>query len=694
MKIRSSFLKVIVFLMLSPEVKTQTPDMTGVYPEQLEEMAEKNNADPVDDSYLTDLEQFRRHPLNVNTATEEELEQLHLPDVLQIKNLILYRKMLGPLLSVYELQSIPGWDLEIIRKILPYVRVERNESLYVSVKERWKGGDSDFLIRSSRILEKSIGYDNKGKPDASFYAGSPERIFIRYTYNYRQLLDYGFSGDKDAGESFFSGAQKYGFDFYSFHFFIRHAGLLRSLAIGDFTVSLGQGLIQWQSFSLVKSSQTLGIKHESPCLQPYRSAGEFNFHRGLGFTLQKGKWQSTFFISYKKISSNLTADSTGQETVFTSFQNSGYHRTAVEIADRNSNSQFASGANISYATRNFSVGLNGIHFHFGLPLQKKDDLYNLYSFKGRDLSDYSIDYSYTLGNLHLFGEFAKDEWNHGAFLQGALVSLGEHLDLGFVYRNISPAYQSLYSSSFTENNTPGNERGFYSGLSFKPGAGIRCDFYYDLFYFPWLKYRVDGPSRGRDFLFQITVQPDKRWHVSASYKQEEKPIDEMSQNSRMPAPDYPVKKKIRIETDFTLTRRLQGYSRIEWLLINSTGELPLHGFLGMTGMSFGKSGFSINSGLCFFETDGYDTRIYSFEPDLLYNFSLPAFYGNGLHYYVNLHADLLRSTRRAGNHLRLSAWIKWDQTFYPGAVSIGSGLDEIPGNRRSEIKAQVLVQWQ
>ena len=133
--------------MLSPEVKTQTPDMTGVYPEQLEEMTEKNNAEPVDDSYLTDLEHFRRHPLNVNAATEEELEQLHLPDVLQIKNLILYRKMLGPLLSVYELQSIPGWDLEIIRKILPYVCVERNESLYVSVKERWKGGDSDFLIR-------------------------------------------------------------------------------------------------------------------------------------------------------------------------------------------------------------------------------------------------------------------------------------------------------------------------------------------------------------------------------------------------------------------------------------------------------------------------------------------------------------------------------------------------------------------
>jgi hypothetical protein len=34
-----------------------------------------------------------------------------------------------------------------------------------------------------------------------------------------------------------------------------------------------------------------------------------------------------------------------------------------------------------------------------------------------------------------------------------------HLDLGFLYRNISPAFQSLYSGSFTENNVPANEQG-------------------------------------------------------------------------------------------------------------------------------------------------------------------------------------------------------------------------------------------
>ena len=91
-----------------------------------------------------------------------------------------------------------------------------------------------------------------------------------------------------------------GFDFYSFHFFLRRTGIIKALAIGDFTVSLGQGLIQWQTISFTKSSQTLYIKRESSCLNPYRSAGEFNFHRGIGISLQKGKWQTSLFISSPK----------------------------------------------------------------------------------------------------------------------------------------------------------------------------------------------------------------------------------------------------------------------------------------------------------------------------------------------------------------------------------------------------------
>ena len=83
---------------------------------QLESLAEKKDADPEDDSYEMDLEYRARHPLNLNQASSDELAALHLLTALQISNFMLYRKLLGSLLSIYELQAVPGWDLTSIQE--------------------------------------------------------------------------------------------------------------------------------------------------------------------------------------------------------------------------------------------------------------------------------------------------------------------------------------------------------------------------------------------------------------------------------------------------------------------------------------------------------------------------------------------------------------------------------------------------
>jgi len=694
MNLRKRFAPVFIFLISFFSGKSQEGEVPASTASQLEAIVEKKDAEPDDDSFLVDLEYFRIHHLNMNLATAEELLQLHIPNFLQIRNFLSYRQMLGPLLSIYELQAVPGWDIETINKLLPYITVEKNESPFNSIKERWKDGNASFLFRTSQVLEKSKGYEVQNKPDASRYTGSAQKIFMRYSYNYKQLLSYGITGEKDAGEPFLRGARRNGFDFYSFHIFLRQSGTIRSLAIGDFTVNLGQGLIQWQDFSFTKSSQSLAIKREAASLKPYRSAGEYNFHRGLGVCLQKGSWQSTLFVSFKKISTSLFKDTISGNTEFSSIQSSGYHRTVSEIADRNNNSQFATGGNFRYASGGLSLGFNAVHLLFTHPVLKKDEPYNHYSLKGNHLSDYSIDYSYTLQNLHLFGEFASDHLNHRAIILGGLLSLGEKLDFGFIYRNISMAFQSLYSDAFTENSTPNNEKGMYLGFAFKPAAGVIVHMYYDLFLFPWLKFGVSGPSGGRDFLIQLSYQPNKFCQFTGLLRQESKWINgPILQNGTYPLIN-PVKDRVSIQSDFTVSRTLGFNSRVEWIKILGQGSLPQFGFLGMAGISIKRSHTSANLGAALFETDNYNTRIYSFESDMLYNFSLPVFYGRGLHYYFNLYRDLSRLFSRTAMRFHLSAWLKWEQYFYPGSSSVGSGLDEIPGDRKSQIKAQVLVQWQ
>ena len=87
----------------------------------------------------------------------------------------------------------------------------------------------------------------------------------------------------------------------SFHVFTRQVGLFNSVAVGDYTVNLGQGLIYWQSQAFRKSSAVINIKRQSEIIRPYHSAGEYNFNRGVAATISSGKFEGTLFFSAKKL---------------------------------------------------------------------------------------------------------------------------------------------------------------------------------------------------------------------------------------------------------------------------------------------------------------------------------------------------------------------------------------------------------
>ena len=94
--------------------------------------------------------------------------------------------------------------------------------------------------------------------------------------------------------------------------------------------------------------------------------------------------------------------------------------------------------------------------------------------------------------------------------------------------------------------------------------------------------------------------------------------------------------------------------------------------------------FSGNIRLMYFETDDYNSRLYAYENDVLYSFSIPVFYDKGYRYYVNLNYDLGK---------KLTLWARWAQFIYTERETVGSGLDEIPKNRRSEVKLQLMYKF-
>ena len=681
------FIIILFFIFMHTHAQVVEPT-TNTTEQQLENITENNeDVETEDDSYLQQLQQFLKNPINLNVVSAVELKELRILTPIQIQNFILYRTLVGKLVDLYELQAVPTWDIQTIQKLRPYISVSLQVDVLNTINNRLKKGEHSILLRASQVLERSKGYLLDSSSATNFYPGSPQKILFRYKYNFKNLLQYGIVAEKDAGEQFFKGKQKQGFDFYSIHLFARKIGIIHSLAIGDFTVNLGQGLIQWQSLAFKKSPDVINIKREADVLRPYNSAGEINFHRGIGITIAKNKWQLTTFVSYRKIDANFVAvTSQSQDDFVSSLQTSGYHRTKSETDDKGIQRQLTFGGNFSYQYKKLHLGINGIQYKFKLPLIKSTEPYNKYTLSGNSFGNYSLDYSYTFKNIHFFGEAAFTAKFDKAFVNGIIFSASSLVDLSLLYRNISRSYQSLYSYAFTEGTYPTNEKGLYAGVSIRPGISWRIDAYADFYKFPWLRYRVDAPSTGADYLIQVTYKPNKQLEIYSRYHAESKAINvNPNQVTLSPVMQQP-RKNWRTQISYRINPAITLRSRTEIVWFDTKGVFPEQGFSTYLDFLF-KPPLKPYAGslrLQYFETEGYNSRMYAYENDVLYSFSIPVFYDKGYRYYLNINYDINK---------KLSVWVKFAQTIYRDKNLIGSGLDEIKGNTKSEIKLQVMYKF-
>ncbi|RYZ56377.1 MAG: helix-hairpin-helix domain-containing protein, partial [Sphingobacteriales bacterium] len=466
----------------------------------VESLANDDAPEIDDDGFLLAMADFRRHPVSLNRADADGLKELRILTDIQIQSLIRYRMLFGRLISIYELQAVPGWDLATIGRLRPYITIHEPGQVLAHIRERLKGGQSSLMLRTSLVPQQSEGYI-KNDSGIAKYKGSPARVMFRYQYNYKNLLQYGLLGDKDAGEGFFKGVQKAGFDFYSYYVFVRKLGALKALALGDYTVSMGQGLIHWQGSGMRKNADAMLIKRQGEVLKPYRSAGEYNFQRGAGITVQKKRWTITGFLSYRKYSASMDTDANG--SFVSSIVTSGYHRTALEQQKRKNLQAFSGGMVARYAFNGGNISANTVHYRFAVPLHPQPKPYDLYGIKGNIWSNYSIDFEYTFRNMHTYGELAADRHGNIAFMQGAMITLHRKIDFSVVYRNLTASYQSMAGGSFTENSVPTNEKGLYAGIVFRPRTGWAVNLYTDIFRSRWVRFTTDAPAAGSGYLLQI-----------------------------------------------------------------------------------------------------------------------------------------------------------------------------------------------
>lgn len=656
----------------------------------IEEIASASDVDLDYTTLFTSLEDLYYNPINLNIATTDDLRKIVFLTEFQVHNIIRYRDANHGFQTLYELQFVPSLDIMTLKRLLPFVDLESvHKHDDINFRNAVRYGRSDLFVRYQRVLQERAGYAEipdsilEQNPNRNRYLGSPDKVYTRYGYRYRNQVFWGITAEKDEGEQFFRGAQKYGFDFYSAHFQLNDVGIIKKLVLGDFLAEFGQGLTLWSGMSFGKTSSALNVIKRPRGINRYTSVNENEFFRGAALTLNFGDVDITQFVSYKGIDGSIaTTDTAYQEyeEYVSSFLNTGFHRTPSEIARRKAVQEFVTGGNITWNTDYIKVGATGVFTEFSVPFSTGDIPYRMFEFQGKSNANFGIDYITSFHRVNLFGEFSMSQNGGFAMLNGAVIDLVPELKMSLIHRHYEPDYHALYAQPFSEGNRHFNESGIYMGFEFTPIRNWKIDAYIDSWKFPWLRYGVHGPSTGYEYLFQVNHYPQRNLEMYFRYKHTTKlrnnPEDEFGMRTLT---EYGVSRyRYHIRYNPNSNWRLQNRIELSQYAMNESNEW---GYMFYQDIQYRPDRIPLVATLrlAIFETN-WNTRIYAYEPDVLYAFSIPAYYSQGLRTAFVVKYSLLDN---------LDFWFKIANSYFHDQDGLGSGLDYIEGKNRTDVKLQL-----
>ncbi|MEO0900070.1 MAG: helix-hairpin-helix domain-containing protein [Bacteroidota bacterium] len=688
----------------------------------------------VDYTFLTDfLEDARKRPLDLNSASEEELLLLPGFNKVLYNNLQQHIIQYGKLTSIYELQAVEGFKIDLIKAFRPYINVlasgvkdispRAKFSRGPSVKEVSEGVNFEFIQRLVWIGEEKKGYTaadttfrdildaentviGQDTSLSSRYAGSPYRSYTRLRARYGKNFSFALTGEKDPGETFGwdPANQKYGYDFLSGHVSIGGYGPIERLVIGDYTLQFGQGMVLSRGLGFGKGAFVINsVKQPNTGILPYASVNENQLQRGAAVTLRYGNFHLTTFYSRIKLDASIQETDTLTNEILQagSIQTSGLHRTASELTNRRAVEETMYGGRFEYKEGGLTLGTTHYQQSFGSELNKALNDYNQFDFRG-DLNYVNgIDVDVVVQNFNFFGEAARSRSGGIGVSGGLMGSLSSTVDISILARHYDKDFHSLKGYVFAERPTAlANETGVYVGLRIAPNPKWTWSSYFDQFYFPWNRFQASFPSQGWEFLSQLAYKPKRGTEVYVRFRSDNK-----ERNASIELPNQKLeyliptrKNSIRLHFQSSINRNIQYRTRIEGAFYTQGDEEQHQGFLMYQDLIW-KIGYKVKltGRYALFDVSDYEARIYAYENDVLGFFSIPPYSGQGSRYYAIFNWKITRNlefwARVAQSRFRNVCRLERDPFTTESTESeecrIGSGLEEIRDRKRTEFKLQL-----
>ena len=144
--------------------------------------------------------------------------------------------------------------------------------------------------------------------------------------------------------------------------------------------------------------------------------------------------------------------------------------------------------------------------------------------------------------------------------------------------------------------------------------------------------------------------------------------------------------EFRYFISYSLTKAIIFKNRIDYVLFQKEGTAKNHGYLIYQDILYRPEYFPLGATFRYalFSTEGFDSRIYSYENDVLYAFSIPAYYRKGVRTYLTAKYRVKKG---------IDVWLRIANWHLNNEESIGSGNEEIIGNSRTDVRAQIRIQF-
>ena len=673
-------ISIINSLFIIPACSAQNPSQS-IIEDIFEDLSVNNSVDnavnePNWENELEELSVRLHEPVDLNRATRQQLEQFPFLSDIQIEHLLAYIYVHGQMETLYELQLIEDMDRQTIQYLLPFVCIKaiNNESSFrwkTMLKSAMKYGKNEVLTRIDIPFYERKGYEHT-------YLGPSVYNSVKYAFRYRDQLYAGLVAEKDAGEPFFALHNRQGYDYYSFYLLLKDCGRLKTLAVGNYRLSFGQGLVISTDYLLGKTVYASSFNTRSGGIRKHSSTDETNYFRGVAATVSITKqWSMSGFYSHRSLDGVLT------DGEITSIYKTGLHRSQKEADKKNLFTMQLTGGNVSYQQNRIRLGITGIYYVFNRPYEPQLTGYSQYNIHGNQFYNLGIDYACRWHRFSFQGETAMGKQG-SATLNRLQYSPVEGTQLMIVQRYYSYNYWAMFAHSFGEGSTVQNEQGYYLGLETSPFRHWHFFASFDLFSFPWKKYRISQPSHGVDGLFQATFTPHSHltMYLKYRYKQKERDLTDSKEKLTLPIFHHQLRYRLNYFGGDVFSSR----TTLDYNHFHSQDRAASKGYqvTQMISSQLPWTRLFADVQGSYFSTDDYDSRVYVSEKGLLYTFYTPSFQGRGFRCAVRLRYEL-------NEHWMLIT--KFGETIYLDRNEIGSGNDLIQGNKKADVQMQLRIKF-